>query len=185
MKLPDVRYTIKRLMIGIAVLAVLLAGGLWAVELMSRPIPLPRYVPYKKEADEPANLSAIAVPANAVDSTFLGTVTSVDPNNTDHPFLKWVVTLSIDKVDSGPSPGKSFWFAIHSPSQEGVKVGQRYRMMVRKNGGGYELIFAFGCIHGIGSLIVGLPPPTLRQVSDLDGPPPCSSAGPDLIVRSL
>ena len=73
-------------------------------------------------------------------TTFHGTVTSIDIGNTKHPYLKWVVTLAIDKVDSGPSPGKSFWFAIHSPSQEHVKVGQRYRIMATKNGDGYEVI---------------------------------------------
>jgi hypothetical protein len=133
-KLPKPRYTIKRLMIGIAVLAVLLAGGLWAVEWMSQPIPLPRYVEYKT-ATLPATASA-----DSDETTFLGTVTSVDPSNTDHPYLKWAVTLSVDKVESGPSPGKGFWFAIHSPSQDGVKVGQRYRLTVRKNGNGYKLI---------------------------------------------
>jgi hypothetical protein len=81
-----------------------------------------------------------SVPTNSNESTFLGTVTSIDIGNTKHPYLKWVVTLSIDKVDSGPSPGTGFWFAIHSPSQEGVKVGQRYRLTVRKNDNGYELI---------------------------------------------
>jgi len=78
--------------------------------------------------------------ANAGEVTFLGTVTSVDVGNLNHPYLRWVVTLKIDKVVSGPSPGEGFWFAIHSPSQEGVKVGQRYRITANKNGDGYDLV---------------------------------------------
>jgi hypothetical protein len=81
-----------------------------------------------------------AAPASADVSTFVGTVTGVDPGNTDHPYLKWVVTLTIDEVLSGPPPGLSFWFAIHSPSQEGVKVGQRYRIAAKKNVDGFDVI---------------------------------------------
>lgn len=83
---------------------------------------------------------AVSAPALAEETTFVGTVTSVDIGKTQHPHLKWVVTLAVDWVDSGPSPGESFWFAIHSPSQEGVKVGQRYRITARKKGDGYDLI---------------------------------------------
>lgn len=83
-----------------------------------------------------------AAPAftNKNESTFIGTVTGVDIGNVRHPYLRWLVTLKIDQVVSGPSPGEGFWFAIHSPSQEGLKVGQRYRISARKTKDGYELM---------------------------------------------
>jgi hypothetical protein len=86
----------------------------------------------------PAGNSGLGTPTG--ETTFLGTVTSVDIGDTDHPYLKWVVTLKIDRIDSGPSPGESFRYAIHSPSQEGIKVGQRYRISAKQVGDGYELL---------------------------------------------
>ena len=44
MRLPQLRFTIRRLMIGIALLALLLAVGMWAWEWISEPIPLPHSV---------------------------------------------------------------------------------------------------------------------------------------------
>jgi hypothetical protein len=73
-------------------------------------------------------------------STFLATVTRVEPGNVRDPYLKWTVTLTVDQVVSGPSPGTGFWFAIHSPSQDGVKVGDRYKITALKKGNGYEII---------------------------------------------
>ncbi len=70
--------------------------------------------------------------------SFRGTVTSVDIGNTGHPSLRWLVQLKVDKVISGPSPGPGFWFAIHSPSHEGVEVGQRYGVTAIKIGDTYE-----------------------------------------------
>jgi hypothetical protein len=87
---------------------------------------------YQKPAD--------AAVANAGEVTFLGTVTSVDIGNLHHPYLRWVVTLTIDNVISGDSPGEGFWFAIHSPSLEAVKVGQRYRITAIKDRDGFELV---------------------------------------------
>ncbi len=64
-------------------------------------------------------------PENEGESTFLATVTRVEINDVHHPYLNWVVVLGVDKLTLGPPVGEGFWFAIHSPSQEGVKVGQR------------------------------------------------------------
>jgi hypothetical protein len=78
---------------------------------------------------------------NTDDVTFTGTVTSVEIANLEHPYLKWVVTLAVDEVRSGASPGKSLWFAIHSPTLEGAEVGGRYLITAKKNtGGGYDVI---------------------------------------------
>ena len=33
-----------------------------------------------------------------------------------------------------------FWFLIHSPSQEHIEVGQRYKMTVEKTGDGYDIV---------------------------------------------
>jgi hypothetical protein len=88
---------------------------------------------------------AVQKPADSVvenegEVTFLGTVTSVDIGNLHHPHLRWVVNLKIDKVVSGPSPGEGFWFAIHSPTLDGVKVGQRYRITANKGRDGYTVV---------------------------------------------
>lgn len=74
------------------------------------------------------------------ESTFLATVTRVDIGDVHHTHLRWVVVLKVDKLISGPAVGEGFWFAIHSPSQEGVKVGQRYKVVARKMDGGYEIV---------------------------------------------
>lgn len=74
------------------------------------------------------------------ESTFIGKVSRVEIGNLRHPYMRWVVVLKVDKVISGPSPGDGFWFAIHSPSQEGIKVGQRQRIRARKMADGYEII---------------------------------------------
>jgi hypothetical protein len=47
MRLSRERLTIGDLMIRIAILALLLAGGRWAVEWIGQPIPLPHYEPYR------------------------------------------------------------------------------------------------------------------------------------------
>ncbi len=79
-------------------------------------------------------------PANLGESTFLATVTRVEIGDVHHPYLNWVVVLRVNKLTSGPPVGEGFWFAIHSPSQEGVKVGQRYKIVARKIDGGYEIV---------------------------------------------
>jgi hypothetical protein len=61
MRLPTVRFTLQGLMIGIAILAVLLAGGFSAVRWMTRPIPLPHYVDYTAISDEPMTIAASCV----------------------------------------------------------------------------------------------------------------------------
>jgi hypothetical protein len=80
-------------------------------------------------------------------TVFLGTITDIDPSNTRHPFLKWAVIVRVDEVVSGPRPGDKFWFAIHSPSQEGLEVGQRVRIRARKTAEG----FAFRSYSRVGS----------------------------------
>ncbi len=57
-----------------------------------------------------------------------------------HPYLRYTVRLKVDQVVSGPSPGDGFWFAIHSPSQSDIKVGQSYKIVAEKQGDGYEII---------------------------------------------
>jgi hypothetical protein len=71
---------------------------------------------------------------------FLGTVTGVDIWNVHHPYLRYIITLKVDEVLSGPSPGDSFWFAIHSPSLEGLKVGRRVGIRARKTAEGYDIL---------------------------------------------
>jgi hypothetical protein len=80
---------------------------------------------------------AAASPKVGDDTDFLGTVTGIDIGDVRHPYLRWNVTVKIDEVLSGHRPGDSFWFAIHSPSQENIKVGQRLRIRARKTAEGY------------------------------------------------
>ncbi len=72
--------------------------------------------------------------------TFVGTVTSIEPSALHQRNLSWKVILRVDEVISGRSPGPAFWFAIHSPSQEDVQVGYRYRIRADQKGDEYELI---------------------------------------------
>jgi hypothetical protein len=80
-----------------------------------------------------------ASPKVGDDTDFFGTITSIDIGNVRHPFLRWNVTVKIDEILSGHRPGDSFWFAIHSPSQEGFKVGQRVRIRATKTADGYSV----------------------------------------------
>jgi hypothetical protein len=83
--------------------------------------------------------SALAPPISGA-STFLATVTRIEPGDLRDPSLKCTVTLTVDQVISGPSPGTAFWFAIHSPSQDGVKIGRRYKITALKKDNGFEII---------------------------------------------
>jgi hypothetical protein len=80
-------------------------------------------------------------------TVFLGMITAIDPSNVRHPYLKWAVIVRVDEVVAGPRPGDAFWFAIHSPSEEGLKVGQRLRIRARKTAEG----FAFRSYARVGS----------------------------------
>jgi hypothetical protein len=87
-----------------------------------------------------AGRAGATAPANPGESTFLATVTRVEIGDVHHPYLRWVVVLKVDRLISGSPVGDGFWFAIHSPSQEGVKVGQRYQIVARKKGDGYDIV---------------------------------------------
>jgi hypothetical protein len=72
------------------------------------------------------------------ETVFLGTVARIDNlGHTPDPFLRYVVTLKMDKVIRGRLPMDTFQLAIHSPSREGVELGHRYRISVRRSGAGY------------------------------------------------
>jgi hypothetical protein len=72
------------------------------------------------------------------ETAFLGTVTRIDNlGHTPDPFLRYVVTLKIDKVIQGSLPMQTFQLAIHSPTREGVELSHQYRISVRRRGVGY------------------------------------------------
>ena len=72
------------------------------------------------------------------ETAFLGTVTRIDNlGHTPDPFLRYVVTLKIDKVIQGSLPMQTLQLAIHSPSREGVELSHQYRISVRRSGVGY------------------------------------------------
>jgi hypothetical protein len=87
----------------------------------------------------PTSTRAEAAPKAGDRTTFSGTITGIDIGDVRHPYLRWVVTVRVDEVLSGHRPGDSFWFAIHSPSQEGLKVGRRLVIRARKTSDGYEV----------------------------------------------
>jgi hypothetical protein len=73
------------------------------------------------------------------ETVFLGTVTRIDNlGHTPDPVLRYVVTLKIDKVIRGRLPIETFQLGIHSPSREGVELGHRYRISVRRSGARYD-----------------------------------------------
>jgi hypothetical protein len=88
----------------------------------------------------PRAVHAVTEPTIEDASTFFATVTQVEIRDMQHPYLRWVVILKIDEVVSGASPGEHFWFAIHSPSREDIKVGERYKITAKKTGDGYEIV---------------------------------------------
>lgn len=56
----------------------------------------------------------------------VGTVTELIPARGLHPHHKWLVSLQIDTVITGDINGKTFSFAIHSPTKSGVEKGGQY-----------------------------------------------------------
>jgi len=58
----------------------------------------------------------------------------------EHPHLKWLVKLKIEKVNSGHFEGKIFSFAIHSPTKAGIAVGGRYVLHLSHIEGGRYLV---------------------------------------------
>jgi hypothetical protein len=73
------------------------------------------------------------------DLTFLGTITSIEVASTGDPLRKFRVTTKVDEVLSGHLSGKKFSFAIHSPSQSGVEVGQQIRIQALATAEGYSV----------------------------------------------
>jgi hypothetical protein len=78
-------------------------------------------------------------PVNSDETVFLGTVTRIDNTGLAYdPYLRWVVTLKIDKMIQGSLAMETFQLAIHSPSREGVELGHQFRISVRKSKAGYD-----------------------------------------------
>ena len=67
---------------------------------------------------------------------FFGTVTRIESGGID-PLKPFVVTTSVDRVLVGHVSGRRFQFAVHSPSQSGLQVGQRYTVKADHTAGGY------------------------------------------------
>jgi hypothetical protein len=92
--------------------------------------------PRRAAIEKPAD-SAVS---NEGEATFIATVTSIELLPKRDPYFRFVVNLNVDNVVSGPSPGNGFRFAIHSPSQERVKEGKRFRIVASKGADGWTLI---------------------------------------------
>jgi hypothetical protein len=58
----------------------------------------------------------------------LGTVTGIRDDNSGNPLRHWVVTVKVDRVISGIFSGKTFSFAVHSPTQSGLEEGRQYQI---------------------------------------------------------
>ena len=82
-------------------------------------------------------IAILPVTNEPADTVFLGTVTRIDIGRKSDPFVRWAVTLKIDKVIQGSLPMRTFQLAINSPSQEGVELRQQYRLSVRRSADGY------------------------------------------------
>lgn len=75
------------------------------------------------------------------ESTFIGSVAGIEITNPDDPIRRWTVTLTVDHVVSGVSPGAVLRLPpVHSPSQEGLVVGRHFTVRVRKQDHRYEVL---------------------------------------------
>jgi hypothetical protein len=91
MRLPRVRFTVRRIVAGSLALTIGVAM-LWASgERLRRPRPVERVIGHPED-------QASSTPANSDETVFLGTVTRIDNLGHPHPFLWWGVTLKIDKM---------------------------------------------------------------------------------------
>jgi hypothetical protein len=66
-------------------------------------------------------------------------VTVTAMKDTDELRKPWLVSTKVVKVLSGELPGGTFQFAIHSPAQAGLKVGNRYTIPAHWTGDAYEV----------------------------------------------
>jgi len=69
------------------------------------------------------------------DIEFVGTVTKIYP--VEGLLERWAILVHVDRVVSGEFSGTTFTFAIHSPSQAGLKVGRAYPVKAKWTDKGY------------------------------------------------
>jgi hypothetical protein len=82
-------------------------------------------------------LNRAAAPKVGDRTTFSGTITGIEIGNVRHPHLLWIVSMKVDEVLSGHRPADPFRFAVHSPSQENLKVGRRVTIRARREADRY------------------------------------------------
>jgi hypothetical protein len=89
-------------------------------------------------AEDPLNVSELK-PIESPDLVFTGVVTTIQPSPSKHSLQNWVVSTTVETIDSGDFKGKVFSFRIHSPAKAGLAVGKRYRFSAKKTKGGYRV----------------------------------------------
>ena len=96
----------------------------------------------RASAAQPVLVQRPADPAEADEgeAIFIGTVSSIRMLREHQPYYRFAINLKIDEVQFGLSPGSDFWFAVHSPAQERIKEGQRYRIVAKKSGDDWTLV---------------------------------------------
>ena len=71
------------------------------------------------------------------DLVLVGTIFSITQGGSDRK--PWIVTIDVEKVVSGDFSGKTFEFAVHSPSISGLQEGHSYTIKATWKGGGYDV----------------------------------------------
>jgi hypothetical protein len=70
---------------------------------------------------------------------FVGTVVSIEASPLPRSSANYIVTFNVEKVESGKLGGKTFSFPVHNPSQSGLEIGKRYRVVATKTDRGYYI----------------------------------------------
>lgn len=82
-----------------------------------------------------APLHAHEPPADAI---WIAIVDDIIPSPEPQMGTKnWVVSLRVERVESGTPPSGSVDFRIHSPARAGLEKGKRYRIHALAQQGGY------------------------------------------------
>lgn len=102
-----------------------------------------RIVPAKAKGEKEHNSDKKRSPGAAagqnMDLVYMGKVRDIRPSPLPQSRLNYVVTTTVEKVLSGPTPGKTFSFRIHSPARAGLQIGRVYRIQAAWIPQGYRV----------------------------------------------
>ena len=77
--------------------------------------------------------------AAGADLHFVGIVTGIAASPIAGSNNNWVVLTTVEKIESGSFPSKTFSFRVHSPARSGLAVGRRYHFHALRTDHGYAV----------------------------------------------